>query len=114
MGFLAIFASSIENTSYANHSYPKPPPEINVHDHALDLIKRYEGLRLSAYWDHAGCSIGWGTRAKSCYETITKKEADARIDRIVTHLVRDVEKHFPDLHDEGKVALVSFAYNCHR
>lgn len=87
-----------------------------IHDlfgKSVQLIKKYEWFSAKAYWDHKWCSIWWGTRAKSCDETITMDEADRRIGDIVDDLVEDVQKNFPDIHIEWQTALVSFAYNCH-
>lgn len=114
--FMSLFSTFIENTSSNSYAYrasllDKEIPDIR--SLAIDMIKKYEWLRLSAYWDHGACSIWWWTRARSCDESITRQEADRRLGYIVDDLIEDVEKNFPTLHPEGKVALVSFAYNCH-
>lgn len=79
----------------------------------MNLIHKHEWLRLTAYWDYKGCSIGYGTRARSCSEKITQAEADRRVAEIVKQLLTTVQKDFPNLSAEGQGALVSFAYNCH-
>lgn len=81
---------------------------------AIAQIHKWEGLRLSAYWDHAGYSIGYGSRAKSSKEKITKAEADRRLTAIVKQVLSRVQNDFPKLRREAQGALVSFAYNCHK
>lgn len=85
-----------------------------AYETAIAQIHKWEGLRLSAYWDHAGYSIGYGTRAKSSTEKISKAEADRRLVSIVKPLLATVQKDFPNLHSEAQGALVSFAYNCNK
>lgn len=114
--FLAIFASTLESTSFADTHIEEnvQPEKIDVLSDSISMIKRYEWLELSAYWDHAGCSIWYGSRANSCDETITLQEANRRLSVTVQSLVTKVHSDFPELHDEWKVALVSFRYNCER
>ena len=85
----------------------------NAYNVAIAQIHKWEGLRLSAYWDHSGYSIGYGSRAKSPTERITKVEADRRLAGLVTQILGKVQKDFPKLRPEAQGALVSFAYNCH-
>lgn len=80
---------------------------------AISQIHKWEGLRLTAYWDHNWYSIGYGSRAKSPTEKITKAEADRRLAGLVTQILGKVQKDFPKLRPEAQGALVSFAYNCH-
>lgn len=84
-----------------------------AYETAIAQIHKWEGLRLSAYWDHAGYSIGYGSRAKSKNEKISKTEADRRLISIVKPLLTQVISDFPNLRPEAQGALVSFAYNCH-
>jgi len=97
-------------TGYAENQDEK----IDVLSESISLIKKYEWLRLSAYWDHVACSIWYGSRAKSCDEVITIQEAEKRLSVVVVPLVQKVHTDFPELHDEWKIALVSFRYNCER
>lgn len=86
----------------------------------LDLIKRWEGLRLTAYQD-AGkgiWTIGWGHTAAAGSPvpvegmTITREEADAILARDVSVFERFVENIVTvPLNDNEFAALVSFAYN---
>ena len=114
---VTLFNFLIESTWYADsYAYREKLLDKDIPDIvslSLPFIKKYEWLRLSAYWDHGDCSIWYWTRAKSCKEVISKEEADKRIYVIVEYLVQDVENNFPTLHTEWKIALVSFAYNCH-
>jgi len=85
-----------------------------TYDLAIPLIRKYEWLHLRAYPDYKGCSIGWGTRAKSCKEVITQAEADKRLGSIVKQVISRVSKDFPTLNEKQQAWLVSFAYNCHK
>lgn len=51
--------------------------EIDAEEVALLILKRWEGLSLSATWDVNSYRNGWGTPAKKG-EVITLKEADRR------------------------------------
>ncbi len=84
-----------------------------AYETAISQIHKWEGLCLSAYWDHSGYSIGYWSRAKSPTERITKAEADRRLAGLVTQVLGKVQKDFPKLRPEAQGALVSFAYNCH-
>lgn len=86
----------------------------NTYNKSIDLLHKWEGLRLKAYPDYKGCSIWYGSRANSCDEVISREEADRRLAYVVRDLTEKVQNKFPTLHDDGKAALVSFAYNCHQ
>ncbi|MGS9733480.1 lysozyme [Pseudomonas aeruginosa] len=80
----------------------------------IDLIKSFEGLRLSAYQDSAGVwTIGYGTtRGVTRYMTITVEQAERM-------LANDIQRFEPELDKLVKVplnqsqwdALMSFVYN---
>ncbi len=82
---------------------------------AMDLIKQFEGCRLSAYYDIAGIlTIGWGdTHAVTCNLTITQAEADSRLKQQVATLVATIDAAALDLmlSEPEIAALTSFAYN---
>lgn len=84
---------------------------------AIDLIKKFEGLRLESYQDIAGVwTIGYGhTDGVRSRDKITKKQADQ-------YLLQDMEGaqytvsalvKVP-LTDNMRAALVSFVYNVGR
>ncbi|HBO7470569.1 TPA: lysozyme [Pseudomonas aeruginosa] len=80
----------------------------------IDLIKSFEGLRLSAYQDSVGVwTIGYGTtRGVTSYMTITVEQAERM-------LANDIQRFEPELDKLVKVplnqnqwdALMSFVYN---
>ena len=78
----------IENTNKL-----KRAPEFNPTNDAIDLIKRYEGLRLTAYQDSVGIwTIGYGTTRINTFPvqegmTITKEEA-------TNYLLADLNEKF--------------------
>lgn len=109
--------SSVEKKVVASNVKPSTSSENNywkAYELSIKLIQKYEGLRLKAYPDYGGCSIGWWTRAKSCKEVITQAEADRRIADVVHKVLKRVRSDFPNLSATQQSALTSFAYNCHK
>ena len=45
----------------------------------ISNVKKLEGFYANAYSDYKQHSVGYGTRAKSANETITREEADERL-----------------------------------
>ena len=80
---------------------------------ALEMIRKYEWLRLTAYWDHLGYSIGYGTRSYAD-EEITKQEAERRLQTIVDKLIQRIRKDYPKSSENKIAALTSLRYNCER
>ena len=82
-----------------------------------DMIKRYEGLRLTAYkahksevfwtigYGHYGADVGQGA-------VITRAKADELFDKDIKKFELAVDKLHLDLNQNQYDALVSFAYNC--
>jgi lysozyme len=88
----------------------------SINQAGLDIIKQFEGLRLTAYLDQNSLStIGYGHRITShdeIGETITEAQADSFLlndletaEDAVTNLVQS------ELNDNQFSALVSFVYN---
>lgn len=85
----------------------------------LNLIKKYEGLRLSSYLDPAGIpTIGYGsTRYPSGKKVIlgeklaSEKEATQLLLATLTQYEAAVNKHLSNLNQCQFDALVSFSYN---
>lgn len=86
---------------------------------AIDIIKKFEGCKLSAYKDIVGVwTIGWGN---TYYENgskvqpddkITQARAEALLVLTVTRFWKDVKKVVKSpVNDNQFAALVSFAYN---
>lgn len=63
---------------------------------AVLLLKRYESLRTSSYWDIKRWSIGWGTKSYRG-EKISLEEADRRTDEHFSKIYRSIVKEFPNL-----------------
>lgn len=94
---------------------PEPAGPRRVNAAGLDLIRRYEGLRLTAYLCPAGVwTIGYGhTGDVQPGQTITRERADELLradlrnaEGAVSRLIR------VPLSDNEFSALVSFAFNC--
>lgn len=80
----------------------------------LQLIKRFEGCRLVAYWDVNGYSIGYGHHSADIVkgQKITQEEADAFLIKDVAKFEKAVNGLKYDLNQNQFDALVDFAYNC--
>jgi lysozyme len=80
-----------------------------------DLIKKFEGLRLEAYYCPAGVlTIGYGHTGRDVklYQKITKERAEALLDSDLAKFEYGVsEAVTAPLTDNQFAALVSFAYN---
>lgn len=75
----------------------------------IELIKKYEGCRLTAYYCPSGVlTIGWG-HTKNVYEgmTISQERADQLF-------MEDIERYYPigNFNQNEFNALTSFGYNC--
>lgn len=80
----------------------------------LDLIKRFEGCRLSAYKDWVGVlTIGYGHTGPDVKPglTWTQAQADAELENDVGHFQHVVEAVCPGLNPNQLSACVSLAYN---
>jgi lysozyme len=82
----------------------------------LDLTKRFEACRLTAYQDIKGVwTIGWGHTGPEVHSGLvwTQEQADAAVIADTTNAVRAVNSHvtFAGLTQGEFDALVDFAYN---
>lgn len=90
---------------------------MNASDRGLDLIKSFEGCKLTAYPDPgtggAPWTIGWGTtRGVKPGMTITQEEADLLLAEDVSSFAQAVNRLVTvPLNQNQFDALVSFAYN---
>lgn len=82
----------------------------------IDLIKQFEGLRLTAYKCPAGVyTIGYGhTRGVSAEMKITEEEASAYLTADLRNSEKVVERYDSIYHwnQNEYDALVSFTFNC--
>lgn len=82
---------------------------MEISNKGIDLIKKYEGCRLKAYYCPSGVlTIGWG-RTHGVYDgqVISQEQADQ-------FFIEDVKKYYPNgnFNQNQFDALTSFAYNC--
>ncbi len=80
----------------------------------LELIKKYEGLRLEAYKCPAGIwTIGYGSTGPDIVEglKITKNQAEERLKNYLVNLERNINKLGLPINQNQFDALVSFGYN---
>lgn len=87
---------------------------MKINDAGLDLIKKYEGLRLSAYRDPGGVpTIGYGhTKGVVMGTTITQAQAEDFLRADVTLAESNVDRTVKIAMNSNEFsALVSLAYN---
>lgn len=91
---------------------------MKINKRGLDLIKKYEGCRLTAYKCPAGViTIGYGhTDGVKAGDTITQAQADLYLQTDVTNyenLVNEYNRNYNYKFNRNQFsALVSFAFNC--
>lgn len=92
--------------------------KIKINKAGLDLIKKYEGCRLTAYKCPAGVlTIGYGhTDGVKAGDTITQAQADLYLQsdvRNYENLVNEYNRNYNYKFNRNQFsALVSFAFNC--
>lgn len=87
---------------------------LKISSSGLQLLKKFEGCRLSAYWDVNGYSIGYGHHGADVTKDmkITQKEADEFLKKDIAKFEKAVNALKYDLNQNQFDALVDFAYNC--
>jgi lysozyme len=82
-------------------------------DNGIELIKRFEGLRLKAYLCPAGKpTIGYGhTEGVKPGQTITEEEAEQLLREDLIVVENEINKHNLDINQNQFDALASFVYN---
>ena len=85
---------------------------MNISDHGLQLLKSFEGCRLTAYWDIKGYSIGYGHFGVDKDTVITQAQADAYLREDIAKYENAVNSLGYDLTQGQFDALVDFSYNC--
>ena len=86
---------------------------MNISENGKNLIKKYEGCKLTAYKCPAGVwTIGWGhTKTAKAGMVITQEEADRLFNEDIKKYEIHVQK-YKNLNQNQFDALVSFCYNC--
>lgn len=82
-----------------------------ISDGYLTAIKKFEGFTQKATWDYAQYTNGYGTRAASPNETITKAEAAQRFKSEIGEAASLVDRFAPNLDHGTKSALTSLTFN---
>lgn len=93
---------------------PEGPPSQEVGAVApgfISHIKRFEGFTPTAKWDFKQHSIGFGTKANSPDEVITREEADKRFGTEFDKATKFVDSVNPNLDPGTRAALASLTYN---
>jgi GH24 family phage-related lysozyme (muramidase) len=85
-----------------------------VSENLVNFVKKKEGFRPRAYWDHKQWSIGYGTKSTEG-EIINEQEADKRLREVLQKSQDDVLAHARknnyDFNQNQVDALTSFVYN---
>lgn len=94
---------------------PTEDPDINVSGDVVDFIAGFEGFRETAYDDYGQLSIGFGTKATSANQTITREDAMKELSKEVmkarTSVLKAKEEFGYDWSENQIDALTSFTYN---
>lgn len=88
---------------------------MKINDAGLNLIKSFEGCKLTAYQDAVGVwTIGWGhTEGVKAGQKITQAQADEYLRKDLVKFETAVNKiNTVNFNENQFSALVSFAYNC--
>lgn len=83
---------------------------VQAKEASANLIRQFEGLRLTAYWDVSRWSIGYGTKSFEG-ETITLEEAERRLNEEIVRLFDAISKKCTECTTNHLASLISFAYN---
>ena len=94
---------------------PMEDPDVNTSGDILDFIASLEGFKSNAYDDYGQLTIGFGTKAKSRDQKITKEEAMNELSKEVMEfrtIVIDAKNQYGYDWSENQIdALTSFAFN---
>ena len=78
-----------------------------ISDVYLTAIQKFEGFTQKATWDYAQYTNGYGTRAATPGETITKAEAEKRFKAEIGEAASLVDRFAPNLDNGTRSALTS-------
>lgn len=95
----------------SGHAVPPSKPVENIPAGFVSAIKASEGFTPKAKWDVNRHSIGYGTKANSPDETITREEGDKRFGVELGKAAKFVDSINPDLDPGTRAALASLTYN---
>lgn len=76
----------------------------------VNAVKGFEGFTPTASWDYKQHSVGYGTRGNPG-ETITREQADIRLNEELGKAQAMVNRFAPDAPDGVKAALTSLTFN---
>ena len=77
----ATVAKRREQIAAAERVIARHTPVTGVSDRGADFVAGFEGFSAKAYWDVDHYSIGYGTRANSPSEVVSRAEARERLER---------------------------------
>lgn len=107
--------AKIEGQSIADqesgHGLKTEKPVADLPGSFVAAIKATEGFAPKAQWDFRQHSVGYGTKAKSPDEVITRDEADKRFGDEVKNAAKFVDGVKGDLDPGTRAALISLTYN---
>ena len=112
----ALVAKRREQVAAAERVIARHTPVTGVSDKGADFVAGFEGFSAKAYWDIDHYSIGYGTRAHSSIEVISRAEArerlEAHLNETAAPAVLGLAKQIGlKLAQHELDALASFVYN---
>lgn len=87
-----------------------PPNSGGLQPYLVNAVKGFEGFTPTASWDYKQHSVGYGTRGNPG-ETITREQADVRLNEELGKAQAMVNKFAPDAPEGVKSALTSLTFN---
>lgn len=91
---------------------PQQAASANNSRSAAEFIANFEGFHSTPYWDHQQWTNGFGTRARSQGEQISREEGMNRLNAEITRLQTRIDELVTvPINENQRTALTSFAYN---
>lgn len=114
-----VFERNQTTTRCLEEERVEPVKVTNISEQGIELIKKYEGLRLTAYKQNKNekyFTIGYGTYSSNIKEgqTITEEKAEEFLMEEVNEITKYVLEHcsYLNLTQAQADALIDFTYNC--
>lgn len=109
-----IIATDKISKSFENTTAQINKTTENAIETAKDLIRKFEGLRLTSYWDYSGYAIGYGHHGPEVKVgmRIDVEQAEKYLEQDIARIVDFIKsKVTVELSDSQLAALTSFVYN---
>lgn len=94
--YIIVLVLVLQAAAVNTETVPKSVPPPTDKEVALLLLKRWEGLTLTAKWDVNASRGGWGTKSKKG-EIYTLEKADRDVQEAFDKVCRRISKKYPKL-----------------